>query len=376
VGVLTIPQVSTAQEPIDARGLRFCHYYGETPGEALFKFKADTEALSFIQRVTKYTGIPQNFTVWAANVRNASAVHDANTNQRLILYSQDFIKTITQATGDQWAATSVMAHEIGHHLINHTLASTTVGTAKAQEELEADKFSGHVLRKMGASLKDAKTAMERQPDQTPRGYPAKSARLAAIENGWIQSDEEIRVAAPAPSDTATPRPTPAPPAAPATCSVSIRTTPSGAVVKVDDRSRGMTPTQVQLEAGESYSLELAKTGFEAFTGTIDCETRVVSETLQATAGTIQVRYTGDYYACSLDLRITIGSKSFTPRSNLSTFRGVELGMQEYRVRGRIGCPGVGMCMVSGGGSVDVSDGAVFDVVWANTGYAACTVELR
>ena len=66
----------TAQKVIDVKGLKICNYYGETAGEDLVTFPADSQAMEFITSITKHTGIPQNFTVFAANVRNASAIVD------------------------------------------------------------------------------------------------------------------------------------------------------------------------------------------------------------------------------------------------------------------------------------------------------------
>lgn len=52
---------------------------------------------------------------------------------------------------------SILAHEIGHHLLGHTIS---IGSSNPQDELEADKFSGFVLYKMGASLNDAVQAIQ------------------------------------------------------------------------------------------------------------------------------------------------------------------------------------------------------------------------
>ena len=58
--------------------------------------------------------------------------------------------------GDPWAPVSIMAHEIGHHLSGHTITS---GGSRPAIELEADKFSGYVLYRMGATQTAATKAI-------------------------------------------------------------------------------------------------------------------------------------------------------------------------------------------------------------------------
>jgi hypothetical protein len=69
--------------------------------------------------------------------------------------------------------------------------------------LEADEFSGFVLRKMGASLADAQAAMKMLASQTAsRTHPAQHDRLASIERGWRHGGGEKM------SDVAVTRPQP------------------------------------------------------------------------------------------------------------------------------------------------------------------------
>ena len=84
-----------------------------------------------------------------------------------------------------------MAHEIGHHLSNHALTGVS-GASKMEQELEADKYSGHVLRHGGTRAGEIGDGAAAGP--IGQRNPPKSARLAAIENGWIEGDEEIKKA--------------------------------------------------------------------------------------------------------------------------------------------------------------------------------------
>ncbi len=182
-----------------------CSYYGDTISGELYGFGSDQEAEQAIARIMKFTGLPQNFTIKAANVPNAAAV--IRDTRRLILYNQTFMERVRQTTNTDWAAISILAHEIGHHLSGHTLEA---GGSRPETELQADRFSGYVLYKMSATLEQAQAAMETMTSEGGSAtHPPKSARLAAIANGWVESrDQNSRDADPASSAARTDDPPP------------------------------------------------------------------------------------------------------------------------------------------------------------------------
>jgi len=196
---------TSAQEQITVK--HSCSYIGELPDETLWSFASDMEAQDAVARVMNYTGLPQNFDIMAANVPNAAAV--IRGERRLILYNQGFMERVANATSNDWAAISIMAHEIGHHLSGHTLEA---GGSRPKIELESDRFSGYVLQRMGASLDDAQIAMRTLASDTGSDtHPAKSARLAAIQNGWMaardQNGEVVRTQQPVTRDDVPVEPT-------------------------------------------------------------------------------------------------------------------------------------------------------------------------
>jgi hypothetical protein len=205
---LLIASASTAyaQDRLQINTLQVCSYYGERLQEDVYGFASDESARSFVTQIMRYTGLPQNFEIHAANVPNAAAV--IKDGKRLIMYSQAFIRSIVDRSGTNWAATSIMAHEVGHHLAGHTLD----GGSRPETELQADQFSGHVLFKMGASLEQAKVAMElASSDRGSSTHPPKGARLAAIHNGWLAAQEQSQRDSAGNRDPEPPRaPAPAP----------------------------------------------------------------------------------------------------------------------------------------------------------------------
>ena len=140
-----------------------------------------------VAEIMKYTGLPQNFDVLPhPQVPNAAAVilvGDDKLPHRVIAYNEKFMADVQKATANNnWAPISIMAHEVGHHLSGHTIQP---GGSQPPTELEADKFSGYVLYKMGALLADAQKAMNTLvPEADGATHPGRSKRVRAIQEGW------------------------------------------------------------------------------------------------------------------------------------------------------------------------------------------------
>ncbi|KAA6437663.1 M48 family metalloprotease [Rufibacter glacialis] len=148
-------------------------------------------ARDVINEIIDVVGLKPRFEVRAANVPNAAAV--IMNGQRYILYNENFVNSLNTALRTDWAGISILAHEIGHHLNGHTLSK---GGSNQQDELEADEFSGFVLRKMGASLSEAQAAIKvLADDEDSYTHPGKSSRLTAISKGWRNAHDQILASA-------------------------------------------------------------------------------------------------------------------------------------------------------------------------------------
>lgn len=145
-----------------------------------------TDAKNIISDIIAVMGLKANFEVQEGKVDNAAAVnYDA---KRYILYNPEFINRLNKAAGNTWASISILAHEIGHHLNGHTLEG---GGSRPEIELEADEFSGFVLRRMGATLKEAQVAMRIAADyKQSLTHPGKEDRLVAIAKGWNTANKQ------------------------------------------------------------------------------------------------------------------------------------------------------------------------------------------
>lgn len=99
-----------------------------------------------------------------------------------IIYDRDFLNRVEEVTNKDWAAISILAHEVGHLVYYHP---TSPRTDQHQKELEADEFSGACLYKLGASLEEAQLAINHFQDETGNStHPPRLERLQAIEKGW------------------------------------------------------------------------------------------------------------------------------------------------------------------------------------------------
>lgn len=171
--------------------LQACSYEGEALKVDAHALAAATDAGGdkAVGEIMRFTGLPQNFKVMQGDVPNAAALIVINADgvpERVIAYDPAFMKQVRSATEDNdWASISILAHEIGHHLSGHTLVP---GGSRPPIELEADKFSGFVLFKMGAKLGDAQKAIATlAPQEDGPTHPGRPKRLTAIESGWTES---------------------------------------------------------------------------------------------------------------------------------------------------------------------------------------------
>jgi hypothetical protein len=141
-----------------------------------------------IREITDAVGLKARFELRATReVSNAAAV--VYDGKRFLLYNPDFLSAVNQAGHTDWAGISILAHEMGHHLNGHTLRG---GGSQPADELEADEFSGFVLRKLGASLAQAQAAMATVEDNGgSASHPGRAPRLVAIGEGWQRANKQI-----------------------------------------------------------------------------------------------------------------------------------------------------------------------------------------
>jgi hypothetical protein len=158
------------------------------PRSVRSNFKSVYEAADILKVMLDSVKWKENFKLKEQNgINNAYAT--MINNFRWIVYDNDFLENLDTYAATKWASISVLAHEMGHHYYNHVIknqGSTIPG------EIEADKFSGYVMHRLGATLEQSKAAMEKiGSDRASATHPAKQNRLAAIEEGWNMAKAQL-----------------------------------------------------------------------------------------------------------------------------------------------------------------------------------------
>jgi hypothetical protein len=268
-----------------------CSYAGDLSPSKVLAFASDSEAEGAVRRIVQASGLVQNFEIRAAGVSNAMASVDASGTKRYVLYSQTFMQEMRQATGSAWAALSVMAHEIGHHLNNHPLTANR----DPKFEIDADYYSGFIMQRLGASLADAQAAVNYLPASNAKTHPAKHDRLAAIANGWTKACNDTscdRATRPttsvSPGGSVTPAPTQNPePQGPNSCQYAN----DGTCDEPNLCKKGTDAADCKRRPGGANSCEYARDGScdepdicDRGTDTADCRSRPQSSQLYCCDG--------------------------------------------------------------------------------------------
>ncbi len=149
----------------------------------------EQQAKSAVYRIVRYSGLQPNFIV-RENTGIPTAIAFIKARKRWIEYNPSVIAGIVDSARTDWSAVSILAHEIAHHLLGHTLEP---GKRHPGDELACDLYSGFILNAMGATLDESLSAMRVSGHalDTLR-HPQKEARLDAIRQGWLDRERIAR----------------------------------------------------------------------------------------------------------------------------------------------------------------------------------------
>lgn len=119
---------------------------------------------------------------------NASAVFWKN--KRYLILDEYFLDSLNK-NDTYWFYLFVLSHEIGHHLYGHTLTKSDLATSRNQE-LEADKFAGLIIRKFDGNLNNIKNALGsiNHPKTNDSSHPIIKDRLNAAYLGYNSTIEQ------------------------------------------------------------------------------------------------------------------------------------------------------------------------------------------
>jgi hypothetical protein len=163
-------------------------FHGGGTGRSITRsFQSDAQARAEFDRILSAVGlnwISDRILLRAsAETVNAEA-GISRQGERFIFYNALFMQKLKERTSEQWSLVSVIAHELGHHVAFHT----ELRGNDHKYELEADYFSGFVLRRLGATLDQSLAAMRSiSPKEATPTHPALDERLQVITLGWTDA---------------------------------------------------------------------------------------------------------------------------------------------------------------------------------------------
>ena len=142
--------------------------------------KAHEEARLAVSWIMDVVGLSPNFTVRQATFEQKVGAYAAiRKGERRIVYDAELLTWIEGSPN--WREMGIMAHEVGHHLAGHTAG---VRMAPHANELEADRFVGFVLGRLGATLEQATRWTKILSENGSKSHPPRRQRLQTATDGW------------------------------------------------------------------------------------------------------------------------------------------------------------------------------------------------
>lgn len=141
---------------------------------------AHIEAHQAVNWIMAEVGLSPNFTVGHADFdQKVGAYAVISKRQRRIVYDTAYFTWVEGSPN--WRETGIMAHEIGHHLAGHTAG---IRTSSHAQELEADRFAGFALGRLGATLSQATRWTQDLSEDGSSSHPPRRQRIIAASDGW------------------------------------------------------------------------------------------------------------------------------------------------------------------------------------------------
>jgi hypothetical protein len=143
------------------------------------------DLVACVNLIRQELGIQYEFLVKADTIYNGQASWSPD-GQPVLTFNLHFLRAANFICGTPDATVSIIAHEMGHIYYGHQYQGD-----RHQEELQADYFSGFVMRRLGRPVQAATIAIELLTDEAgSKTHPCKQKRMQAIEAGWRDAVHE------------------------------------------------------------------------------------------------------------------------------------------------------------------------------------------
>ena len=124
--------------------------------------------------------------MWGINIAGTNTHKDPDNyykSIREIYYNKSFFEKHSTKSEHRWVIASILAHEIGHHVLKHDPDFLKESNRDPEIELAADRYSGEMLGLMGADKEQSQKALHIIDLEHTMTNPSKFQRLAAVEEG-------------------------------------------------------------------------------------------------------------------------------------------------------------------------------------------------
>lgn len=190
LGLQTVSFAQTApptQTPAEGSSSRAFHAFTSTGPR---RFESDSEAQGVVDKIVRF--VPSRNAIKAfvtddpATVPNAEARMSAD-KQHIVSFNRAFMREIQAKAGNYWSLFGIAAHEIGHHVGNHTFLPMDNCKLNNEVELEADYYAGFALGKMDVKRDDAVSTLRTLPANSSCSHPGRAERILVLVQGWTQA---------------------------------------------------------------------------------------------------------------------------------------------------------------------------------------------
>lgn len=188
---------------LNAQSFNLCKYTegNVSASHIINSLPNDDNIIEMVNSIKNIIEVPDTFiTVNSPGFNNCAAM--IYYGKKLIIYDPEFLYHISN--GQKHIMISIIAHEIGHHLLGHTASVETKNMHKIEDklevqrkrELEADYFSGIIMEKLGYSLNQALEGVSKLADHYDDAYfthPLKEKRNLVITETFERSVKKLKV---------------------------------------------------------------------------------------------------------------------------------------------------------------------------------------
>ena len=149
----------------------------------------EQQAKVVVNQICSISGLLPEITVTEDHTVK-KAVAYIRANEQYIAFNPIELGRIRDSSETDWSVVSILAHEMAHHFLGHTLNPSGIDKL---DELKCDRFAGHVLYRMGASKKEALAVIPFTGTHEGSDFhPPRDQRQIAAANGWDEASKSNR----------------------------------------------------------------------------------------------------------------------------------------------------------------------------------------